>query len=82
MKKKALTILLSVMSLCALAGFTLGSSGLHSYYAGLLEKGIITEDEFAKLERYDFELPESEKVPLDDFVIGEITQGCEAGEPA
>ena len=25
---------------------------------------------------------ESEKEPLDDFVIGEITQGREAGEPA
>ena len=82
MKKKAFTILLSVLSLCALAGFTLDGSGRRDYYSGLLDEGIITEAEFEKLEAYSFELPESEKEPLDNFVIGEITQGREAGEPA
>ena len=44
-----------------------------------LGQGIITAQEYELRERYDFELPESERSPLDGFVIGEITT-CAIGE--
>ena len=44
-------------------------------YEALLGEGVITEAEFEKLEQYNFELPESERQPIDDFVVGEITTG-------
>ena len=72
MKKKAIAVLLCVLALTVLGGFTVGGSGLREHYAGLLERGIITEAECGKLEAYGFELPESGKEPLDDFSIGEI----------
>ncbi|WP_195283456.1 hypothetical protein [Harryflintia acetispora] len=73
MKTKLFAIILSALTLCILGGFTLGGSGARDYYAGLLGEGIITEAEFEKLVQCDFELPESERQPIEDFSVGEIT---------
>ena len=144
MKKKAIAVLLCVLALTVLGGFTVGGSGLREYYevgsisaemqlpadaggpphggnhppvgpltlrggqeelevfeqnisafitAGdrealkeiytvMFERGELSDEEYALAKRWDWIIPESEKEPLDDFVIGEITQGREAGEPA
>ena len=73
MKRKLLAIILAALALCMLGGFSLGGN------AALLGQGIITAQEYELLERYDFELPEREQLPLDGFVIGEITT-CVIGE--
>ena len=104
MKKKAIAVLLCVLALTVLGGFTVGGSGRREYYAGLLGEGIEVGGISAEMQlpadaggpphggnhppmdpltlRGGISVGESEKEPLDDFVIGEITQGREAGEPA
>ena len=96
MKKKAIAVLLCVLALTVLGGFTVGGSGLREYY----EVGSISAEMQLPADaggpphggnhppmdpltlRGGISVGESEKEPLDDFVIGEITQGREAGEPA
>ena len=75
--KKFLTafLLVTVLVFC---GFS-SQENPREYYASLLGQGIITAQEYEPLERYAFELPESEQLPLDGFVIGEITT-CAIGE--
>ena len=75
--KKFLTafLLVTVLVFC---GFS-SQENPREYYASLLGQGIITAQEYELLERYAFELPESEQLPLDGFVIGEITT-CALGE--
>ncbi|TCL42489.1 hypothetical protein [Harryflintia acetispora] len=75
--KKFLTafLLVTVLVFC---GFS-SQENPREYYASLLGQGIITAQEYEPLERYAFELPESERSPLDGFVIGEITT-CAIGE--
>ena len=87
MKKKAIAVLLCVLALTVLGGFTVGGSGRREYYAGLLGEGIEVGGISAEMQ-----LPadaggpphggnhppvatvgESEKIPLDDFTIGEIS---------
>ena len=55
---------------------------LKEIYTVMFERGELSDEEYALAKRWDWIIPESEKEPLDDFVIGEITQGREAGEPA
>ena len=75
MKKRIMIVCAAALALSVLGGFTLGDSSLREYYSGLLKEGVITGAEYEKLEAYGFELPESEKEPLDDFTIGEIGTG-------
>ena len=96
MKKKAIAVLLCVLALTVLGGFTVGGSGLREYYvvgsisaemrlpadAGGPPHGGNHPPVGPLTLRGGISVGESEKEPLDDFVIGEITQGREAGEPA
>ena len=70
--KKFLTAFLPALAILTFCGFSVQENP-QEYYASLLGQGIITAQEYELLERYDFELPESEQLPLDGFVIGEIT---------
>ena len=74
-KVLAAFLLVTVLVFC---GFS-SQENPQEYYASLLGQGIITAQEYELLERYDFELPEREQLPLDGFVIGEITT-CAIGE--
>ena len=76
MKAKLFAIILAALALAVMSGFSQGDGRAQEYYSGLLEGGVITAQEYELLERYDFELPESEQRPLDGFVIGEITTGA------
>ena len=76
--KKFLTAFLPALAILTFCGFS-SQENPREYYASLLGQGIITAQEYELLERYDFELPESEQLPLDGFVIGEITT-CAIGE--
>ena len=75
--KKFLTALL-LATVLVFCGFS-SQENPREYYASLLGQGIITAQEYELLERHGFELPESEQLPLDGFVIGEITT-CAIGE--
>ena len=75
--KKFLTALL-LAAVLVFCGFS-SQENPREYYAALLGQGIITAQEYELLERHGFELPESEQLPLDGFVIGEITT-CAIGE--
>ena len=74
-KVLAAFLLVNVLFFC---GFS-SQENPREYYASLLGHGIITAQEYELLERHGFELPESEQLPLDGFVIGEITT-CAIGE--
>ena len=76
--KKFLTAFLPALAILTFCGFS-SQENPREYYASLLGQRIITAQEYELLERYDFELPESERSPLDGFVIGEITT-CAIGE--
>ena len=94
MKAKLFTVILSALALAVLGGFTLEDSGAREHYAGLLREMQLPADVGGPPHggnqppmdpltlRGGATVGESEKEPLDDFVIGEITQGREAGEPA
>ena len=131
MKKKAIAVLLCVLALTVLGGFTVGGSGLREYYevgsisaemqlpadaggpphggnhppvgpltlrggqeelevseqnisafitAGdrealkeiytvMFERGELSDEEYALAKRWDWIIPESERIPLDDFEI-------------
>ena len=86
MKKKAIAVLLCVLALTVLGGFTVGGSGLREYY----EVGSISAEMQWPADaggpphggnhppvgpltlRGGATMGESEKIPLDDFTIGEI----------
>ena len=87
MKKKAIAVLLCVLALTVLGGFTVGGSGLREYY----EVGSISAEMQLPADaggpphggnhppvgpltlRGGAPMGESEKIPLDDFTIGEIS---------
>ncbi|RGB64800.1 hypothetical protein DW086_11850 [Harryflintia acetispora] len=87
MKKKAIAVLLCVLALTVLGGFTVGGSGLREYYEG----GSISAEMQLPADaggpphggnhppvgpltlRGGATMGESEKIPLDDFTIGEIS---------
>ncbi|WP_195282682.1 hypothetical protein [Harryflintia acetispora] len=85
--KRGMVIMGAALALCTLAGFTVGGSGRREYYAGLLGEGIEVGSISAEMQLpADAGGPphggnhppvatvgESEKIPLDDFTIGEIS---------
>ena len=61
--KKFLTAFLPALAILTFCGFSVQENP-QEYYASLLGQGIITAQEYELLERYDFELPEREQLPL------------------
>ena len=73
-KSVKLSVLTGALILTAALGCAAaGQPSPRERYEALLGEGVITEAEFEKLEQYNFELPESERQPIDDFLVGSIS---------
>ena len=44
-------------------------------YTAMFERGELSEEEYALAEKWDWIIPDEEKIPLDDFSIGEVSTG-------
>ena len=81
MKRKLLAIILAALALCMLGGFTLGGRGARSIPAGMqlsadadgASHGGNHPPVGPLTLRGGATMGESEKIPLDDFTIGEIS---------